>query len=72
MFCNDLEGKDGGLGGRLTRKGMYVGWLIHAVVWQKLTQHCKAVFLKLKKKKKRSLLSWSFRSRETVNNTHNR
>ena len=52
MFCNDLEGKDGGLGGRLTRKGMYVGWLIHAVVWQKLTQHCKAVFLKLKKKKK--------------------
>ena len=52
VFCNDLEGKDGGLGGRLMREGMYVGWLIHAVVWQKLTQHCKAVFLKLKKKKR--------------------
>ena len=55
MFCNELEGKDGGLGGRLMRKGMYVGWLIHAVVWQKLAQHCKAVILKLKKEKKRKI-----------------
>ena len=26
-------------------------WLIHIVVWQKLTQHCKAIILQLKKKK---------------------
>jgi len=27
-------------------------WLIHAVVWQKPTQHCKAIVLQLKVKKK--------------------
>ena len=28
-------------------------WLIHAVVWQKPTQHCKAIVLQLKVKKKK-------------------
>ena len=30
-------------------EGIYVCvWLIHVVIWQKLTQHCKAVVLQLK------------------------
>ena len=42
------------MGGRLTREGIHVYLqLIHAVVQQKLTQHCKAIILQLKKKKKR-------------------
>ena len=42
-----------GLGGRLRRKGIYVYlWLIHVVVPEKPTQHSKAIFLQLKKKKK--------------------
>ena len=28
-------------------------WLIHAVVWQKPKQHCKAIVLQLKVKKKK-------------------
>ena len=51
MLCDDLEGWDGGRGGRL----------ICTVVGQKLTQHCKAIFLqiknKLKKEKKRIHIS---------------
>ena len=44
-----------GVGGRLQREGIYVYIeLIHFVVQQKLTQHCKAIILQLKKKKKRS------------------
>ena len=27
-------------------------WLIHVDVWQRLTQHCKAIIFQLKKKKK--------------------
>ena len=43
----------GGVGGRLKRKEIYVYlWLIHVVVQQKLAQHCKAIVLQLKKKKK--------------------
>ena len=33
---------------RLKRERMYL-WLIHVVVWQKTTQHCKAITLQLKK-----------------------
>jgi len=41
-----------GEGGRLKREGMCIElWLIRIVVWQKPTQHCKAIFLQLKQKK---------------------
>ena len=46
------------VGGRFKREGTCVyPWLIHVDVWQKPTQHCKAIILqlkinKLKKKKK--------------------
>ena len=37
------------VGRRFKREGTYVNfWLIHVDVWQKLSQHCKAVFLQLK------------------------
>ena len=41
-----------GMGGRLTREGtrVYIQ-LIHTVVQQKLTQHCKAIIFQLKKKR---------------------
>ena len=56
MLCDDLEEWDARCwGGRLTREEIYVYlYLIHIVVQQKLTQHCKAIILqsKLKKKKK--------------------
>ena len=53
VFCDDLEGwMVGGVGGRLQREGIYVYIeLIHFVVQQKLTQHCKAIILQFKKKK---------------------
>ena len=42
---------EGGLEGSLKREGMYVHLeLIHTVVQQKLTQHCKAIILHLKEK----------------------
>ena len=52
MLCDDLDGWDGGgLGGRSKREGIYVYiQLIHFVVQQKLTQHCKANILQYKKK----------------------
>ena len=38
-----------GVGGSLKREGIYVNiQLIHFVVWQKLTQHFKAIILQLK------------------------
>ena len=38
--------------GARRREGTYASlWLICLVVWQKPTQHCKAIFLQLKKKK---------------------
>ena len=41
-----------GVGGRFKREGTHVClWLIHIVVRQKPTQHCKAISLQLKKKK---------------------
>ena len=54
MPCDDLEGWDGG-GGREGKEGGYAGntETIHFVVQQKLTQHCKAVILQVKKKKEK-------------------
>ena len=43
----------GAMGGRLYRKGIYVDiQLIHVGIQQKLTLHCKAITLQLKKKEK--------------------
>ena len=49
MLCDDLEGWDRG-GGREAQEGGDMGiygyvQLIHFVVQQKLTQHCKAITL---------------------------
>ena len=54
MLCDNLEGWDGiGVGERFNREGKYVYlWLIHVDVWQKPTQHCKAIILQLKIKEK--------------------
>ena len=42
-------GCGGGMGGRFKREGTYVYlWPIHVVVWQKPTQHCKAIIIQLK------------------------
>ena len=51
MPCEDLEGWDvRGSGRGLKREGIYIYLeLIHVVVQQKLTQHCKAIILQLKK-----------------------
>ena len=38
-------------GGREAQKGGWI-WLIRVVVWQKPTQHCKAIILQLKSFKK--------------------
>ena len=41
-----VAGADSGVGRRLQREGMYVYLrLVHVVVWQKPTQHCKAIIL---------------------------
>ena len=54
LFCDDLEGWSGGMGGRFKREGIYVyTWLIHFAVQKKLTQHCKASIFQFKKKKKK-------------------
>ena len=46
--CDNPEGWDGG-GGRFKRKGTYVYLqLIHADVWRKPIQYCKAIILQLK------------------------
>ena len=43
MPCGDLEEWDEGEGGRSKREGIFVYiQLIHFLVQQKLTQHCKA------------------------------
>ena len=44
MLCDDLEVWEGGRGGREVQEG------IHFILQQKLTQHCKAIILQLKKK----------------------
>ena len=39
------------MGGRFKREGTYAHlWLIHADVWQKTTEFCKAIILQLKNK----------------------
>ena len=44
-LCNHLEGWKQ-VGGRFKREGTYVYlWLIHVDIWQKPTQHCKAIIL---------------------------
>ena len=58
VLCDDLDGRESGGGGRggwegerSKREGIYVYiWLLHFVVQQKLTSHCKAMILQLKKK----------------------
>ena len=50
VLCDDLEGWDGGVGGRFKREGINVyTWLIDFVVQQKRTQPCKAIILQLSK-----------------------
>ena len=45
------------MGGRFKKEGTYVYlWLIHVDVWQKATQHCKAIILQLKTNKLKKLL----------------
>ena len=49
MLCDNLEGWEGERGGRFKREETYVYLrLIHADVWQKPTQYCKAIILQLK------------------------
>ena len=50
-LCNSLEGWDGEGGGR-EETYVYL-WLIHADIWQKPKEFCKAFILQLKNKKKR-------------------
>ena len=51
VLCDDLDGRSGRVGRRLKREGICVYiQLIHVAVEQKLTQHCKAITLQLKKK----------------------
>ena len=54
MLCDNLEAWDGVEGGReVQREATYIYlWLIHVDIWQKPTQHCKAIILHLKIKKK--------------------
>ena len=55
VLCDYLEGWEGvGVGGRFKREGTCVYLLlIHAVVWQRPTQHCKAIIFQLKNIKRR-------------------
>ena len=55
MLCDDLDGWDGGVGGKHKGEGMCVCvcvcvyTLIHVVVQQRPAQHCKSTILQLKK-----------------------
>ena len=54
MLYDDLAGWSEGRGEGVKREVIYVkSWLIRVVVWQKPTQHCKAIFLQLKNKLKK-------------------
>ena len=62
-LCNNLEGGTGWMvGGRVRRERTqeYL-WLIHVDIWQKQTQHRKAIILQLKiifsRKKKKKIIS---------------
>ena len=57
MFCDNLEEWDGaGAGTERFRSGetCVCLWLIHVDVWQKPTQHRKAIILQLKTEKKQT------------------
>ena len=57
MLCDNLEGWEGERGGRFKREETYVYLrLIHADVWQKPTQYCKAIILQLKISKFKKIL----------------
>ena len=45
-----------GVGGRLKREGIYVHLWLTLIVWQKLSQHCKAIIHQLKLKVKNSMI----------------
>ena len=46
-LCDYLEEWE--VGGRFKKEGTYgYLWLIHVDVWQKLSQHCKAIIFQLK------------------------
>jgi hypothetical protein len=47
VFCDNLEGWDVGVGGRLRKEGIYVYLYLVQVVQQKPTQQCKAIILQL-------------------------
>ena len=48
-----------GVGGRFKREETYVYlWLMHTVIWQKPTEHCKAITLQVKKGEKKSHCAW--------------
>ena len=56
-----LEGRDWGrgVGGRPKREGTYVYLqLIHPVLWQKPTQHCKAILLQSNREARVTLSLW--------------
>ena len=53
-LCDYLEAWDGAAGRFIYIWFIYI-WLIHADVWQKPTQHCKAIILQLKIIKKKSM-----------------
>ena len=46
MLSDEREAWDVGAGREVQEAGMYVHiWLIHIVVQQKITQHCKAIIV---------------------------
>ena len=54
VLCDDLEGWDARVGGRLRKEGIYAYlWLIHIVVQQKPAQRCNAIILQLKNNNKK-------------------
>ena len=60
MLRDNLEWWDGVVGGKEGQQGrdvciLYL-WLIHVIVWLKLTQHWKAIILHLKFKKLENVL----------------
>ena len=54
-LCDDLEGWDAEVGGRLEREGIYVYLQLSHIVQQKLTEGGKAVILQFLKKGNPSL-----------------
>ena len=55
------------------REGTHVSlWLIHVVVWQKSAQHCKAISLQLKKKKRQNQEKKNTKKHKTWNSFEDR